>query len=288
MKRLPILGMLLLAPAMAMLFVTAGCNPPAKTPTGGGDGAKTKTGGDGGGDKTKGGEVAGAPDATVTGIVTFDGDPPAAKVNPAIALHQDAKNGYCGKEANQHQQVWIIGKDKGVANVVVSLAPPKGKKFKKLDDALLKEYKHSVILDQPFCNYVPHVVALYADYQPLVAKNDAKTNHNVKIEAGDERGGTKNYNLAPGKDSGPIMLNGGGEGVIDASCQVHSWMNAKIALFNNPYFAVSDEDGKFTIKNVPVGEKLKVYRWHESDPKKVEVKEMEFTKGDNKLEFKIK
>ena len=36
-------------------------------------------------------------------------------------------------------------------------------------------------------------------------------------------------------------------------CDAHPWMFAWVSLFDNPYFAVSDKDGKFVIKNVPPG-----------------------------------
>ena len=36
-------------------------------------------------------------------------------------------------------------------------------------------------------------------------------------------------------------------------CDVHPWMFAWVSVFDSPYFAVSDKDGKFAIKNVPPG-----------------------------------
>ena len=278
MKRFPILGGLLLIPA-ALLLVAVGCTPtekttsPAPSPTA--TAAVTKT------------EITTAPDGIVKGVVKFNGAPPEPKLNPAIAQHDDAKKGFCGKDSDQLEQMWTISKDGGVANVVISLAPPADKKFKKLDDKLLEAYKHPVVLDQPFCNYVPHVVALYTEYQPLIAKNEAKMNHNVKIEAGPILGGTKDFNIPPGGKE-EVSLKGGPETVINAACSIHTWMSAKIALFNNPYFAVTDKDGKFEIKNVPIDTPLTVYVWHESTGKKVaEETKLTAKKGDNELKLEI-
>ena len=36
-------------------------------------------------------------------------------------------------------------------------------------------------------------------------------------------------------------------------CDVHPWMFAYIGVVDHPYFAVTDKDGNFTIKNVPAG-----------------------------------
>ena len=42
-------------------------------------------------------------------------------------------------------------------------------------------------------------------------------------------------------------------GVVRVYCDIHSHMNATILILENPYFAVPDDQGAFTIKNVPPG-----------------------------------
>jgi plastocyanin len=42
-------------------------------------------------------------------------------------------------------------------------------------------------------------------------------------------------------------------GVVRVYCDIHSHMNATILILENPYFAVPDEQGSYTIKNVPAG-----------------------------------
>src|SRR5205823_385950 len=36
-------------------------------------------------------------------------------------------------------------------------------------------------------------------------------------------------------------------------CGIHPWMNGKVGIFAHPYFAVTDENGNFEIKNAPAG-----------------------------------
>src|SRR5207247_2335623 len=48
------------------------------------------------------------------------------------------------------------------------------------------------------------------------------------------------------------------------SCDIHKWMSGYLFVFAHPYFAVSDENGKFTIEKVPAG-KYRVVMWHERD-----------------------
>jgi len=45
-------------------------------------------------------------------------------------------------------------------------------------------------------------------------------------------------------------------------CDVHGWMNSVVGVFENSLFAISDKEGKFTIKGVPAGE-YTVGVWHE-------------------------
>jgi Carboxypeptidase regulatory-like domain len=50
-------------------------------------------------------------------------------------------------------------------------------------------------------------------------------------------------------------------GFVDVSCALHPWTHATIAVFDQPYFAVTDESGRFSIDSVPPGTyKLMVWR----------------------------
>ena len=42
---------------------------------------------------------------------------------------------------------------------------------------------------------------------------------------------------------------------------MHTWMDGVILIRDNPYVAISDETGKFTIENIPAGE-WKFQFWH--------------------------
>ena len=41
--------------------------------------------------------------------------------------------------------------------------------------------------------------------------------------------------------------------IIHVKCDVHPWMSAWVGVFDNPFFAVTQDDGKFEIKNIPAG-----------------------------------
>jgi hypothetical protein len=54
-------------------------------------------------------------------------------------------------------------------------------------------------------------------------------------------------------------------GIVRVFCDIHSHMSAFILVFSHRYFAVTDEDGRYRIDNVPPGT-YSVVAWHESLP----------------------
>jgi hypothetical protein len=41
--------------------------------------------------------------------------------------------------------------------------------------------------------------------------------------------------------------------MIPVKCNVHPWMRAYIGVVSHPFFAVTGEDGTYTIKGLPAG-----------------------------------
>ena len=58
-------------------------------------------------------------------------------------------------------------------------------------------------------------------------------------------------------------------GVVNVYCDIHSYMYATILVLENPYFTLPDEDGSYSIGNVPPGS-YKIVFWY--GRKKVRVK----------------
>ena len=50
--------------------------------------------------------------------------------------------------------------------------------------------------------------------------------------------------------------------MLKFKCDVHQWMTGYVWVQNNPYFAVTGDDGSFEIKDVPAG-KYTVEAWQE-------------------------
>ena len=54
-------------------------------------------------------------------------------------------------------------------------------------------------------------------------------------------------------------------GRVDVFCSIHASMHCTVLVLENPYFAVSDNAGKFAITNVPAGT-YKLKAWHDRLP----------------------
>ena len=48
---------------------------------------------------------------------------------------------------------------------------------------------------------------------------------------------------------------------IKIECNIHPWMNGWVRVFDHPYFAVTDADGNFELKNAPAGN-YRLMVWH--------------------------
>jgi plastocyanin len=118
--------------------------------------------------------------------------------------------------------------------------------------------RDAVILDQKGCIYHPRVVALMVG-QDLEITNSDSTTHNVHPIPRENR----EWNRSQFAGAEPIRESFGREEVaVPIKCNVHPWMKAWVAVLKHPYFAVTGEDGKFEIGNLPPGE-YTIEVWHE-------------------------
>jgi hypothetical protein len=160
-----------------------------------------------------------------------------------------------------YKQNWVINeKNKGVRYAVVYLVD--AEKYSKplsIHPKLKEVPKKPVVMDQPRCMFEPRVVAVRQG-QPLKVKNSAPITHNSRIDGGD-LGPSVNPSIPPGK-SFEVPSIPARPTVIPISCSIHPWMNGWVFSFRHPYFAVTDADGNFEIKDAPAG-KYKLIIWHE-------------------------
>src|SRR5690606_24802735 len=188
----------------------------------------------------------------VAGVVKYDGPKPRArKVNPSA----DPNCAKMHKDGIEIQDV-KVGKDQTLADVFVQVKSglPEGKKFDipKGEDGKPKP----VVLDQKGCEYHPNVFGVMVG-QPLVVRNSDSTTHNIH---GLPRENPQ-FNFSQAQKGMEKELTLEKPEDFRIKCDVHEWMNAHAFVMEHPFFAVTDEEGKFTIKDLPPGE-YELEFWH--------------------------
>ena len=197
---------------------------------------------------------------TIKGQVVWAGG--AVPVNAPAKVDKD-KPDCLAKGCSVLQDKLIVNKgNKGVRYVLVWLADPKDARnatFTPKIHPALQKTPPTVEIDQPCCTFEARVIGIQAK-QDLVVKNSMKISHNFNIQS-----------LNGGPMANPLILPGKQETIkgfipklhpTPYSCSIHPWMKGWIGTFAHPYFAVTDADGKFEIKNAPVG-KFQLLVWHE-------------------------
>ena len=188
-------------------------------------------------------------------------DVAAAPVPVPLAVTKDQNVCLLANGPLTSEDLVVDKKNLGVKNVFVWLIPTDPAKPLAIHPDLQKIKQKNVEVDQPCCMFVPHALCMRQG-QVLVAKNPAPITHNFHY-TGHPLSNLGNNSIIPA--GGDLKI---GDLVADKypvkmSCDIHPWMNGWIRIFDHPYFALTDADGKFEIKNAPAGP-CRIVTWHEA------------------------
>jgi plastocyanin len=132
------------------------------------------------------------------------------------------------------------------------------------------------VMDQRNETFVPHVLAVTTG-TTVEFPNSDRIYHNVFSLSKPARFDLGRY---PTGRSKSVRFDRAG--IVRVFCDIHSHMNAFILVFSHPYFAMTDDDGRFRIGNVPPGS-YGLVAWNEgtsSEPRTVTVSESGTTEVD--------
>lgn len=176
--------------------------------------------------------------ATISGKVLFTGDKPSM---PVIDM---SANPMCERQHTtpQHAETVVINPNGTIRYAFVWIKDG-------LPKARWTPPQTSVVLDQNGCVYRPHVLALMVGQQ-LEIDNSDPVNHNVHAEA--QVNVPWNESQPPQADK-KFKTFPRQEIWFPVTCSVHPWMRAYLSVVSHPFFAVTGEDGTFTLKGVPPG-----------------------------------
>ncbi len=197
-------------------------------------------------------KVSAAGNGKITGMVKLDGTPPHMK---GIDMSKDP---YCAKfHANSPAQLElvVVGKNGGLKNVVLYLSQGLSAQ------AASQKPSTEPVFDQKGCMYTPHVIAMDVGQEYKVVTSD-QTAHNIHPEPNPMTGNIP-WNRSQPPGAPPIVQSWKAEEIaIPVKCNIHPWMHGYHVVVKGPY-AVTDDNGSFTIENVPPGN-YTVTAWQET------------------------
>jgi hypothetical protein len=182
---------------------------------------------------------------TISGKVTYEGTP--AKQKPIDM----SKEPSCAKQyaTPPTTETVVTGANNSLDNVVVYISAGAA------DEGAPSQ---AVTFNQKGCRYLPHVLAFQTN-QELKVVNSDQTSHNIHPLAKVNH----EWNKSQPPGTPPLSEKFEKEEFIPVKCNVHPWMHGNFAVLKNSHFAVSSNDGAFTLPNLPAG-KYTVTAWHES------------------------
>lgn len=181
------------------------------------------------------------PTGTIAGVIQFQG--PVPKLPPLPAPTEPACEGVSGEDRS------VEVHDGKLANVLVRITDPSLK---------VAGPSTPVVVDQKHCTYTPRVQGAVLG-QKLEIRNEDPTLHNVHTY--EDHRSLFNNAQPPGAPAIVKPLPND-EGVVRVKCDVHEWMLSYVVVGHNPYFSVSDAQGRFEIDHVPPG-KYTLQAWQE-------------------------
>ena len=120
--------------------------------------------------------------------------------------------------------------------------------------------KEPIVIDQRKMAFIPHVVAVQQGTTVEFLNSDP-VGHNVYWPSiSGNKKLSHNLGTWPKGEKKPFQFND--LGVASLLCNVHPEMSGYVVVVPTPYFAVTDKDGNFEIKNLPAG-KYTLKTWSE-------------------------
>jgi plastocyanin len=181
----------------------------------------------------------------LTATFVYDGEIPSES---PLKVTTDVE--FCGKFKLVDESLVVNPESKGIANVFAYLYIGRTDTPPKVHPSYDKSAKDEVTVDNNKCRFEPHAAVLRSS-QTLLMTNSDEVGHNCKVDT--IINSPINYTIpAGGKLKHQFTV---AERLPSrVSCSIHPWMSGWLLVKDNPYMAVSDENGKLVIKNLPVGQ----------------------------------
>lgn len=206
----------------------------------------------------------------IEGTVEIDGEPPPDSVVTPTVDQEPCGTGFPDSS--------IVRRGTALGTAVVWLTDVK-------EGKTLPVERRTEIVNQD-CRLVPRVQAVVVGTTVNV-RNEDRLAHTTRFV----RGGAGGDTLAriPLTDDGQVVPNehlAAKSGLVAATCVQHPWTRGFIAVFESPYFAITDSSGGFRLDSIPPGTyHLRV--WHERSTSTIERDVTVSASGISRVDVKV-
>jgi len=168
----------------------------------------------------------------------------------------------------------VLGQDgKPIANAVVFVQEPA---------SLPSSAASTAIMDQFNKTFVPEMLPIAVGTQVRFPNRDQIRHHVYSFSR------PKRFELPlyKGEDAPPVLFDK--PGVVKIGCNIHDWMSAIILVLPNDRFAVTKDDGTFSLPGLDSGQ-YTITAWHAQSRDKTEdvAQKVAIVDHDPQLTFKL-
>ena len=184
-------------------------------------------------------EVSISNGGTISGTVVFKGRVPKRTIIPT------RDKSVCG--GMRKEPKILVGKNKGVQEGIVYL-----KKVKK--GKAWPVQQSTPVLDQKNCRFAPSVqIIRKGEFEILNSDPVLHNTHGYLCKKLGKQCKRTAFNVALPNQGQIIKKKLKRAGTVKVDCDAHGWMLGWIQVVDNPYYAITGEDGTFTLTDVPPG-----------------------------------
>jgi plastocyanin len=184
---------------------------------------------------------------SVSGKVMLSGSPPKFK---PLDLSKEPECVKLHAPSPLFPENVVTGPGNSLRNVVVYISAGANDNYPPVSTA--------ASFDQQGCHYTTHVLALRVGQEIKISNNDPFS-HNIHPLAKVNREWNKMQ--PPGTPAFSYAYDH--EEFIPIKCNIHPWMQGYFVVLKTGHFAVTGEDGRFSLPDLPPGHYV-VTAWHEA------------------------
>ncbi len=133
------------------------------------------------------------------------------------------------------------------------------------------------VMDQIHQEFVPVLLPIAVGTDVRFPNHDQIHHHVYSFSR------TKSFELPLYKGEEALPVHFDKPGAVKVGCNIHDWMSGIILVLPTPYFATTDETGRFVLRDLPPGT-YPLACWHELSQVKVEETAQQVQAGGNAAE----